>query len=479
MPQPTGFQRTIGLSTATALVITSVIGSGIFMRPAEMAGLLGSPLLVFLSWGIAGVFTMFSAMVLAEIGAMLPETGGNYTFMRHIYGDFWAYLYGWAAFAVINCAGTAGIAFIASEYAGYFISLPGFQPEIEQSVKIHIPLVGEIFPLKQFGVKVLTIVILAFFSFVSYRSTKGSSNMQSFFSIAKVTAIILLVFGLFFSAKGDFSNFFQESEFIKPSGFALIAAMVAACNGALQAFDGCTNLLNVSGELINPGKNIPRALIVGLSVCIIVYMLVNAALFYILPVDTMAGSSLVASEATESVFGIVGGGIISFLICLSVLGATSANIFTPPRMTFAMAQNKRFFSMAGKVHPRFNTPGNAILLHFLFMAVMVLSGSFYILADMYIFIVWVFNLMLMFGIFILRKKMPERERPYLAWGYPWIPILVIIFNAFYLIITLVDDIQNYLHGKTAIMNSVFGIVVTAAGIPLYGYFRWRELEKEK
>jgi APA family basic amino acid/polyamine antiporter len=142
-------------------------------------------------------------------------------------------------------------------------------------------------------------------------------------------------------------------------------------------------------------------------------------------------------------------------------------------MTFAMARDGQFFKMAGKVHPKFQTPGNALLVHLGLMILMVLSGSFFILADMYIFIVWVFNLMLMIGIFILRKKMPEKERPYRVWGYPWVPIVVILFNAFYLIITLVDDIQNYIDGKTRLMNSVFGIMVTAAGIPLYYYFRWK------
>jgi APA family basic amino acid/polyamine antiporter len=200
-------------------------------------------------------------------------------------------------------------------------------------------------------------------------------------------------------------------------------------------------------------------------------------MIYVLPVDKMAGSSLVASDAATVAFGAIAGGLIAFLISFSVAGTTASNVFTSPRMTFAMAQNGQFFKMAGKVHPKFQTPGNALLVHLGLMILMVLSGSFFILADMYIFIVWVFNLMLMIGIFILRKKMPDKERPYRVWGYPWVPILVILFNAFYLIITLVHDIQNYIEGKTRLMNSVFGIVVTAAGIPLYYYFRWRYKNK--
>jgi basic amino acid/polyamine antiporter, APA family len=477
MPQPQSFQRTIGLSTATALIITTIIGSGIFMRPAEMAALLGSPFLIFAVWIIAGLFTMLTVMVLAEVGAMLPETGGPYAFMRHMYGDFWSYLYGWAAFAVVNCAGTAGIAFITSQYFEYFVKLPKFSPAIEQSFIFHIPLVGDIFPLQDFGVKILTIVILCIFTFISYRSTKTSSLLMNIFSAAKVAAIILLVGGLFFSGKGSFSNFLQSSEIIKPAGFALVTAFVAACNGALQAFDGCNNMLNVTGEIKDPGRNIPKSLFIGLSICILIYLLINAAMIYVLPVDKMARSSLVASDAATIAFGVIGGGLIAFLISFSVMGTTASNVFTSPRMTFAMAQDKRFFEMAGRIHPKFNTPGNALLLHLGLMIVMVLSGSFYILADMYIFIVWTFNIMLMVGLFILRKKMPDKERPYRVWGYPWVPIVVILFNALYLIITLVDDIQNYIEGKTRLMNSVFGIVVTAAGIPLYYYFR-RKYKKD-
>jgi len=474
-----GFQRTIGLFPAISLVITSIIGSGIFMRPAEMAALLGSPGLVLLSWVIAGLFTLFSVMVIAEVAAMLPEAGGNYALIRHMYGDFWAYLYGWAAFAVINCAGSAGISFIASQYAEYFFKLPRFSPEVEHSLVFHIPLVGEIYPLDNFGVKTLTIVILVFFSVITYRSTKATGMLQAFFSTAKVTAIVLLVGGLLFSGKGNGANFFISSGFIHPSGFAMVAAMVAACNGALQAFDGCNNMLYMSGEIVNPEKTIPKSLFIGLSICIMVYLSINAAMFYVLPVDKMAQSSLVASDAAQVAFGTIGGGLIAFLICLSVMGTTSANVFTPPRITHAMAVNGQFFSMAGKIHPRFHTPGNAILIHLAVMTLMVLSGSFFILADMYIFITWTFNLMLMVGFFILRRTMPAKERPYKVWGYPWLPVVVILFNAFYLAITLIDDVRTYVSGKTQIMNSVFGLFVTALGIPLYYYFNRKKKISDK
>ena len=166
------FKRTLGLYTAISLVIGSVIGSGIFMRPAEMALLLDSPSLILLVWIIGGVLSLFVAMVVAEVGAMMPETGGQYFFMRKMYGDFWAYLYGWANFSVINTAGTAGVAFICSQYIEYFFKLPKFSNVIEQSFKIHLPFIGTILPLENIGVKLLTILLLVVLTFISYRSTK-------------------------------------------------------------------------------------------------------------------------------------------------------------------------------------------------------------------------------------------------------------------------------------------------------------------
>jgi basic amino acid/polyamine antiporter, APA family len=210
----------------------------------------------------------------------------------------------------------------------------------------------------------------------------------------------------------------------------------------------------------------------------VVYLLVTSAMIYMLPMRIMAGSSLVATDATDIAFGAIGGGFIAALICLSVLGATNGSVYTSPRLTFAMAEQKQFFSAAAIVHKKYQTPGNAFLFNFLWMLILVLSGSFYILADMYIFVVWLFNLMLVWGIFILRKKMPAAERPYKVWGYPWLPILVLMFTVFYLGITLYNDIHNYFIGKSPIMNSVFGIILTALGIPLFYYFKKKEAKSK-
>ncbi|HSF46672.1 MAG TPA: amino acid permease [Chitinophagaceae bacterium] len=467
--------RTLGFKTTLLLVVGSVIGSAIFMRPVEIVQLLGSPALVFLAWICGGVFTLLMVMVLAELAAMMPEEGGQYAIMRNVYGEFWAYLFGWACFAVINCAGSAGIAFIFSQYLEYFIPLPSFSSEVEKSFSLTMPMVGTVFPLEHFGVKMVSIFIVSLFTYVSYRSTKFGGLLNSIFTFAKLAAIFILIGGFVAGKVGSMENLVTSSSSIAPAGMALLIAFVAALNGTLLAYDGTSNMLNVAGEIKEPGKNIPRALISGIFICILVYLLTNAGLMYVLGLDAMAGSALVASDAAERSFGVIGGGMVAFFICISVLGTTIANILTPPRLTFAMARDGVFLSAAGKIHPRFNTPGNALLIHWVFMIPLILTGSFYMLTDMYIFILWFFNLFFIAGIFILRKRMPDEDRPYKVWGYPWMPLLVFAGNSIFLLLVVYKDVTAYLEGQSILMNSVASIVMTAAGIPLYYFFKWRKI----
>lgn len=465
--------RTIGFGTALSLLVGGVVGSGIFMRPAQIAALLGSPWLMVLAWILGGVVTLLVTMILAELAALLPEEGGTYTMMRHMYGDFWAYIYGWACFVVINCAGTAGIAFIFSEYLTAFIALPRLDPAAERAFSIHIPLLGTVFPLENLGVKTATVIILMILSWVNYRSTKAGGMLQVVSTVGKVLAIALLTIGLLFSGQGNWSHFAEGSASIRPEGVALWLAMAAAINGCFQAYDGTSVLLNITGEIKDPQKTLPRVLIGGIALCIFIYLLVNAGLIYMLETEQMAGSSLVAADAATKAFGPAGSLMVSALICLSVFGTTNANVMTPPRLTFSMARNRHMFPFAGKVHPRFNTPGNAILLHLVLMILLVFSGSFYMLTDMYIFIVWLFNLFFIGGLFVLRRKMPDAHRPYRVWGYPWMPALMFVGNLVYLSLLVYGDADAYLRGETEVIHSFTGLAITATGIPLYFFFRRR------
>jgi APA family basic amino acid/polyamine antiporter len=470
--------KTIGFKTVLSLVIGSVIGAGIFMRPAEMAALLGSPALIMLAWLIAGLFTMLSVMILAEMAAMMPEDGGQYALMRNIYGDFWGYLFGWASFAVINCAATASLAFIFSQYLEYFIPLPSFSPTVERSFFIHIPLLGTVYPLEKFGVKCCSIFLLCLFTLISYRSTKSSGRLQDVFAVAKLCAIFILIAGFVSGQSGSIHQMTTPSLSIHPEGLALVLAMAAAVNGALAAYDGCSNMLNVTGEIRDPGRNIPKGLFWGMLISIAVYITITLGIMYVLTIDEMAASQLVAKDAALRSFGPVGAGLVAFFICLSVIGTVNACILTPPRITFAMARDNKFFKAAGVIHPKFKTPGNAMLLHLVWTVLLTLSGSFFMLADMSIFIVWLFNLFFVAGLFILRRRMPDVERPYKMWGYPWIPVLVFIGSLIFLALIVTKDIRNYTSGQSAVVNSVAAMALTAMGIPLYYFFKWANKGKD-
>lgn len=472
MPEPQ-LQKTIGLWSATTIVIGSVIGSSIFMKPATMAGQLGSPYLLIIVWTVAGLISIFGAMAFAELGTMFPETGGQYVYLQKTYGEFIAYLYGWGSIAVINTAAIAAIAFVCAEYAGDFIPLPHFAPAVEHSIIFHVPMIGDILPLQNFGVKMLAIAIIMTLTIANYLSVRSGNAIQFISTLLKALALIILVFGILFSGKGSTENFIKNSASFNFNGWKIFVAFMAATTGAFAAYDGWNNLNMVAGEIKDPSKNITKSLLIGLFACIVIYVVVTLAYMYVLPIDAMAASPLVASDATAKVFGSAGGTMIAVLIVVSTFGATSVNLLANARVVFAMAESKSFFSWAGKIHPRFRTPGNSVLVLGIWSSLFVISGSFDILADMFIFMSWVFYGLVVLAVFILRKKMPSAARPYKVTGYPLVPLIFILFTSFYLVTTVYNDINNYASGKAPFINSVFGMLLTASGIPLFFYFRAR------
>jgi APA family basic amino acid/polyamine antiporter len=464
-------ERKLGLWVSVSIVIGSVIGSSIFMKPATMAAQLSSPLLLLLVWVVAGIISLFGAMINAEVGCILPQTGGQYVYFRHMYGDFFAYLYGWACFMVINTASISGIAFVFADYTGYFIKLPHFSSTIEHAIPIAIPFIGKFYLLENIGAKLVAAFLVLLFTLINIRSLKASGGVQVFLSALKVAALLFLIGAIFFSGKGNVHNLTQASAGFSYSGWKLLTAFIAATTGALAAYDGWNNLGFISGEIKNPRKNIPTGLIAGLGVCILIYALANEAYLYMLPVDTMKNSSLVASDALYKVLGIAGGGFVAVLVIISTAGSTNGNILPCARIIYAMAEEKHFFAPVAKVSSKYNTPVNALWIQAVWAILLVFIGSFDMLMDMFVFISWVYYGFAAYGIVILRKKMPDADRPYKLRGYPYLPAVFILFTTLYVIITLYNDINNYLEGKSAIINSVFGIALTAIGIPLYWYFK--------
>ncbi|HUB61024.1 MAG TPA: amino acid permease [Puia sp.] len=463
--------KTIGLWSATSLVIGSIIGAGIFMRPATMAGQLGSPTLMLAVWVIGGVISLFGAMIYAELGAMYPETGGPYVYLQEMYGDLPAFLYGWSSLVVINTASLASFAFVCADYTGWFVHLPRFSEATEHLVKWHIPFLADIYPLENFGTKTLAILILLLLTIINYRSLRGGNGLQVVATVLKALVLILVIGGILFSGKGHPANFITNAPGFQVQPWLIFTAVMAATSGAFSTYDGWYNINMMAGEVINPQRNISRSLFIGLGACIGIYLLANLAYLYVLPVSVMAHSTLVAADAVNSVLGNSGAALAAGLIVISCFGAAQNNFIANARVTFLMGQTGDFFAWTGRVQPKYGTPGNAMIIMGLWSMLFILSGSFDIMADMFVFMSWVFYGLTAVGLFLLRRKRPGLPRPYSVGGYPWLPALFILFTLFYLATTIYNDITAYIAGRTPIINSVFGLVLTAAGIPFYWYFQ--------
>lgn len=466
---------TLGLYTTITLVVGAVIGSGIFAKPAVMADKLGSPELIIIIWIAAGFITLFGALTNAEVASMMPATGGQYIFFREMYGDFYAYLYGWSMFIVVQSASIAAITYIFSIAADKFLHLPHLSQSAE-SFAIHIPLVGDINPLKDIGIKMLTIGTIIALSIVNYVGVRLGGFVQAVFTTLKVVAIMTVVLLAFTIGDGLFSNFSTDTSLPMETG--LFAGIIGALTATFWAYDGWNNITYIAGEVKNPQRNIPRSLFLGTVIIMAVYVIFNLAIMYVLPIDSMRGQELVAVNATEAIFSKIdptwaalGFGFITMSIMISTFGTSNGTIMVTARLYFAMARNNLFFKPMGDLHTEYLTPHKSLAIQAVWASVLVLSGTFDMLTDMLVFVQWIAYAMGAYGVFILRKKMPDAPRPYKVWGYPYIPAIFVIFASAFVVLILYNDISGYASGKTPFINSVFGLILVATGVPLYLRFK--------
>ncbi|HEX2867970.1 MAG TPA: amino acid permease [Ignavibacteriales bacterium] len=455
--------RGLSLLAAVMIVIGSMLGSGIFRKPATMAGQLLSPELLLLVWIIAGAVSFIGALTNSEISGMIDETGGQYAYFRLMYGDFTAFLYGWATLSVIQTGSQAAIAYVFSEYLGYFFKFPHFPKEIEQFA-VYMPLVGDIFPLRDFGTKAVAMLTIGFLTVVNYIGVVFGGAVQTVITIIKIASVILLSLLILLVGQGTFSNVYTGFNIPAQTGGHTMLSMIGlALAGAFWAYDGWNNVTYVSGEIKNPKRNVPLALLIGTFAVVVIYVLINIAFLYVLPIDQMSKSPLVAASAAEIIFGPVGASIISIAVIVSTFGALNGSILSTARVMFAMARTKLFFNSLGWVHERFKTPYVSLAVMGSWSAVLVLTGSFDIITDYVMFAAWLFYALGAFGVFILRRKMPLAPRPYKVWGYPFTPAIFVVFSVIFLLNTLISDSQN----------ARMGLVLVLSGIPLYFYMKWK------
>ena len=424
-------KKEIGLSEAITMVVGVVIGSGIFFKASSVFSNAGTPTLGILAWIVGGIITIASALTIAEIATAIPKTGGVFVYLKELYSEKWAFLFGWVQ-AVIYVPGVAAaLSIVFVTQATYFIELTAVQQ------------------------KLLAIFMIFFITLINIISTKLGSKVQFVATIGKLIPIlVIIVLGLI---KGEANSFATASATAGSS--VNLAGFGAAILGTLWAYDGWVGVGNMAGELKDPKKDIPRSIIIGLAVTIAIYILINIAIINIMPVADVIASNKPASDAAVILFGNAGAGLIAAGIMISIFGALNGYLMTGVRVPFAMAQDNLFpFAKSlGKVSDKFGTPINALIFEAGLAFLYVLSGSFETLTNLAIFAIWIFFVMAVAGIFILRTKLKHLERPYTVPLYPIIPIIGIGGGIYILISTLL----------TSTAYALYGLAITALGLPVY------------
>ena len=467
-PKPQGrLIPSLGLFSAFILTVSSVIGSGIYKKVAPMSAELLSPGLVLLCWVLAGVITLCGALSNAEIASMLADSGGEYVYYRKIYNRFFAFLYGWTSFTVVRSASLASIGYVFGQSFNSLVPLPQLPASIAE-----ISLLGIFTPFDNFGVKLLTIGLIAWLSYINYRGLKGGEGLSRVILIlVTISIVLIIVLGLTIGG-GSFQNLQTHAAgFVERPWYdsGLIQGMFAAMLAAFWAYEGWSTTGYLGGEIKNPNRNLPLALVFGVLFVIVVYTSINFTYLFVLPIDEIVSlsktqNSIAAVSVVGHFLGSPGVLFISLLILLTTFGATNTTALMPPRLYYAMAKEGMFFKWAAYIHPTYNTPSKAFLIQAIWASLLVLSGSFDQLTDMLVFASFIFYGATSLGVFILRYKMPDAPRPYKAWGYPIVPGLFILFCVSLVIITLIGKPREALLG--------LGLMLT--GVPFYFYWKKRQ-----
>ena len=439
--------RDLGVSHAGAIVFGTIIGSGIFLVPAEMMQAVGSAKLVYLVWLVGGLLSFFGALTYAELGAMKPQAGGEYVYVRDGYGPLAGFLYAWTWFVIAKPASIATVTTGLVRILGTFPVFAFFSNSVVHSVPI------------SYG-QLVAIAATVLISLLNYIGIKKAGEFQLVFTVLKVAIILGIVLIGFSFSGGNWSHFSGAYSGARGGIAGFMAALVAA----LWAYDGWNDLNMVAGEIRQPERNIPIALIAGVATVGALYMLVNAAVQFVLPADAIAASARPASDAIGLVWGTFGASLVSAAMAVSMLVTLNGTMMSGARVPFAVARDRYFFSALAEVHPRFHTPSVAILVQAaLSILLLLVGGSFRQLFSLAIFAEWLFYMIAASTVFIFRRRDPQAPRPYRVWGYPVVPALFVLSSALLLYYTFTDNL----------LNSALGCLVILAGVPVFHAFARR------
>jgi APA family basic amino acid/polyamine antiporter len=447
--------RALGLREGIAIQMGMIIGSGIFIVPATIAGRLHAMGPILAAWIAGGLLTLCGALTVAELSSILPEAGGPYVYLRHGFGRLWAFLFSWNHFFINTGASVAAIAVAFATYLGVFFSPLSPQATIFQW---HYWAFGRMFSFSVGWVQVTAIGVLALVTYINVRGVKFSGSIMNVLTLAKVGTLIFLIGVVWFSPRGSLSNFnpwwpeHWSSEITAAFGLSMISV--------LWAYDGWITVTLTAGEMKEPQRNIPLSLLIGTSAVNVLYLLANLAYAYVIPIDTMAGSPRIAADVAGVTLGSVGAMLISAGILCSSFGTINGCILGGPRCLYAAGADGTFPKRFGAVHPRFRTPHVAVVTLGIWGAVLTLSGTYDQIVSYVVFGSWAFYALTALSVIVLRRKLPDAPRPYKAWGYPYVTLAFVGAAAWFVWNTLVRDTRN----------AVVGIALLLVSLPLY--FLW-------
>lgn len=452
-------KRVLGLTTAILLVAGMMIGSGVFKKIIPMAQTGLSEGWIIAAWVGAGLITMFGAFTLAGLSSLTEESGGVYEYLRLSFGNFFSFIFGWTDFAIMGCASVAALGFIFAQTVNVFIPLGNPFHSFE-----HLGIAGFIFPFAEGGIKILAIATIILLTWINYRGIQHGGLINNIVTSAKIIGILsLIILGLTYSPV-------QNEEVVTTTaaapleGIALISAVLAAMLSAFWAYEGWSNLSFITGEIKDPKRNVPIAIMSGVAIAMTLYVLSNLSYMHVLPLEKLRAvdqNQIGAAVVAETILGKVGQSLLVTLIMVSVFGTLNGIILSHARVYYRMAQGGYFFKNAAKVHPEHRTPAVALLYTMVWSCILVMSGTFDMLTNMVIFAGFLFYGMIGVALFKMKRNGTITTK---VIGYPVIPAIILLFSIALIINTVITQPKQ----------SFFGLLLVASGVFFYFYFKKRK-----
>ncbi len=459
--QAPAFKPSLGLLDGTMVVAGSMIGSGIFIVSADISRHVGSAGWLVFVWAITGFMTLVAAVSYGELSAMFPKAGGQYVYLKEAYNPLTGFLYGWSFFAVIQTGTIAAVGVAFSKFAGYFFPALELRDEniIFQLGSFHI-----------YSAQLVSIILIVFLTYVNTKGIQGGKVIQTSFTVTKLIALFgLILFGFLLGAKASVWNTNWSSPWTMQSlsmdgtvtevtGIAVVGAIAASMVGSIFSSDAWNNVTFIAGEIRNPKKNIGLSLFLGTLIVSLIYVSANLMYTAVMPVSEIAFApqDRVATAAANMIFGTIGTSLIAILIMVSTFGCNNGLILAGARVYYTMANDGLFFKNAGVLN-KYAVPQFALWAQCLVASILCLSGKYGDLLDMVAFVAVIFYALTIAGIFVLRRKRPNAERPYKAFGYPLLPLIYIVLASAFCIALIIQK-PTYVG---------WGLVIALAGIPLY------------